>query len=135
MATIHIRELYSGAILHSIQVEGRSADPFPLDLHDLDLSNLCLNGADLQWANLQGTSLRGTKLKEACLFRANLKDALVDYADLNKADLREANLEGTILWPSETLGTKFTGAKITPGSEVEHLARITVEEKRRRRGR
>jgi uncharacterized protein YjbI with pentapeptide repeats len=69
MAQVHIRELYTGKILHSIDVGDCRVDPFPLELAKVDLSNLVLNRADLQWANLTNANLRGTKLKGASLFR------------------------------------------------------------------
>jgi hypothetical protein len=133
MAAIHIRELYTGAILHSIQVEGRSADPFPLDLHDSDLSNLCLNGADLQWANLEGCNLRGTKFKGANLFHANLKNADIRYCDFSQADLREACLENVDSYPlNADKRTKLWDARIDPGSELAAMSQAVTKAKLRR---
>src|SRR6266403_2923520 len=130
---IHIRELYTDKVLHSIDVGDRRIDPFPLNLSNQDLSNLVLNNADLQWANLEGCSLRGTKFKGANLSHANLKNADIRYCDFSQADLREANLTGTDIYPcGYDKFTKYWAARIDPNSELSALsASITTAKLRR----
>jgi len=133
MAMIHIRELYTDKVLHSIDVGDRRVDPFPLNLSNQDLSNLVLNNADLQWANLDGCNLRGTKFKGANLFHANLKNADIRYCDFSQADLREACLENADGYPlNADKFTNFWAAKIDPNSELSALsASITTARLRR----
>src|SRR6266480_742589 len=135
MAQVHIRELYTGKILHSIDVDDRRVDPFPLDLANMDLSNLVLNRADLEWANLTNANLCGTKLKGATLFHANLTGADMRYCDLSKADLREAKLTGTETYPcGHDKKTKFWGARIDSGSELATMSQEITTAKLRRSG-
>ncbi len=165
MVTIHIRHWMTGKIIHSVSVD----DPrplFPLNLAGCDLSNADLCGADLCDANLEGAILIGANLFEADLRRARLRGADLRYTNLDRADLVEADLSDVESYPCNcSKRTKFQGARIdagseletmrkeiaevnrwkdfrttprptaTPGSEVENLARMAIEEKRRRRGR
>jgi hypothetical protein len=127
MAYLHIRELYIGKILHSIDVGDRRVDPFPLDLRNRDLSNLLLNGADLQWANFEGSNLRGTKFKGADLSHANLRNADIRYCDLSEADLREADLTGAEIYPcGYNKRTKLWATKIDPDSELSTMSQAIV---------
>jgi hypothetical protein len=135
MAQVHIRELYTGKILHSIDVGDRRVDPFPLDLANMDLSNLVLNRADLEWANLTNANLRGTKLKEATLFHADLTGADMRYCDVSKADLREAILENVDGYPlNADKHTKFWDAKIDSNSELSTLSASIMTARLRRSG-
>jgi uncharacterized protein YjbI with pentapeptide repeats len=127
MAQVHIRELYTGKILHSIDVGDRRADPFPLVLANMDLSNLVLNRADLQWANLTNANLLGTKLKGASLFHANLTGADIRYCDISGSDLREAILENVADYPvNADRHTNFFEARIDPGSELATMSKAVL---------
>jgi hypothetical protein len=86
-----------------------------------------LNGADLCNANLAGASLRGARLREADLSHANLSGADLTYADLSSASLREADLSGTMLYPCETIGAHFYGAKFLPDSDAAEYSSIAQE--------
>jgi hypothetical protein len=46
--------------------------------------------------------------------------------------MREANLSGTKLYPSETIGANFYGAKFVPDSDAAEYSRMAQEEMFRR---
>jgi len=134
MTNFHIRAAFSGSrILHTVEIIGETPLYAP-DLRGISLENAQLNGADLRYANLSGVCLRGARLRDAVLDHANLSVADLSYCDLSGASLREANLSGTLLYPSETIGANFYGAKFAPDSDAAEYARAAQQEMCRRMG-
>ena len=132
MTKFHIRAAFSGArILHTVEIT-RETLLYAPDLRGVSLENAQLNGADLRHANLSGVCLRGARLREAVLDHANLSGADLTYTDLSSASLREANLFGTVIYPAETMGVNFYGAKFSANDDAAEYARIALEEMCRR---
>jgi hypothetical protein len=126
MTTYEIRTL-GGKVIHEVEVGDRKI-AYPPDLRGLDFTNANLCGAQLSDANFEGAILLGADFTEACLHKANLKNADARYCDFTKANLRETNLENAQMYPSETIGAKFYGAKFLPDSDAAYYARIAHEE-------
>jgi uncharacterized protein YjbI with pentapeptide repeats len=119
------------ALLYGVNLEGASLQGS--NLGGADLRSAKLGGADLRGCNLSGallnhTDLRDTKLGPLMiaggrLLPSRLDNAQARYADLRGADLRRARLSGSDLSYSnmtdadmrdtETLGTDFSGAKLS----------------------
>jgi hypothetical protein len=124
-----------GEVIHQVEVGDRKMQilgsikaPHWIDLCGLDFTNANLRGADLQGANLEGAILFGADLREASLCRASLVGADMRYTNLTKADLRNADLRVVEMYPSETIGAHFYGAKFEPNSDVAEYSRIAHEE-------
>lgn len=130
---IYYREPILGRrAVHEVDLGDRSSPLFPADLRGIDLTNANLRGADLQDANLEGAVLVGADLREANLCRANLRNADLSYCNLSGADLRESILYGAVIYPAETIGAKFCGAKFDPDSDADEYSRMAQEEMFRR---
>jgi Pentapeptide repeats (8 copies) len=56
----------------------------------------------------------------------------LSYCDLSDASLREADLRGTVLYPCETIGAKFYGAKFSANDGAAEYARTALEDMCRR---
>ncbi len=130
MPTIDIRHWITGKIIHSVSVD--SPRPlFPVNLAGCDLSNADLRGADLCAANLERAILMGANLFEADLRRARLRGADLRYTNLDRADFVEADLSEVESYPCNvSKRTKFWGARIDAGSELETMQKEIVEIKR-----
>jgi uncharacterized protein YjbI with pentapeptide repeats len=125
MHSIHIRHWLTGKVLWTVDVD-RKVPLFPADLRGANLTNLDLRGAALQGANLEGAVLIGTNFEGADLQLAKLKGADLRYANLANADLRGADLTDADCYPVNVSKTKLWGAKITPGSDVESLSKLSA---------
>jgi hypothetical protein len=129
MPTVGIRNLY-GKVIHSIAVD-QPRPLFPCDLSGLTILNADLRGADLVDADLRGTVLIGCDLREANLQRAKMCGCDIRYTNLAGADLSGALLENADSYPlNADKKTRFLGARIDAGSELEMLRNEIAEAKR-----
>ena len=126
-----IRHRFSGKVLHSVDVGDRHMPVAAPDLRGMNFMNANLCGAELCFANLENAIFLGADLREADLRNANLRNADMRYCDFTGADLRESNLENAEVYPSQVCKTSFWGARITPGSDVAELCRLSIVEARR----
>ncbi|MGE0196252.1 MAG: pentapeptide repeat-containing protein, partial [Methylocystis sp.] len=78
----------------------------------LDLSRCHLAGADLARLDFDGAVFTGSCLEGAILFRASLRDTLLDEAHLQGAKLESALLDDVLMFDSHLQGARLAGASL-----------------------